>query len=313
MKQAEGNAFAKVALISVILIVFIAFGVYAAANEYSAYTVIYSDGHQATVFSNGTTVEDILRDGQIIVNADEITFPPLDVNSDFTKTIIIKKATEVADEVAEDKIDVTKEEILSKYITITETIIVEQVEIPFETVTKDVSTSGNETTDRILQNGVNGIKELRYRVRYQNGVEINRELISEIVVQEPVEQIVQISNVVVSRAQASRINSSGLSLAESVEGLTPYETVWNASAYAGDTSTASGARPQAMYTVAAGPSIPFGTVVYIPYFENYPNGGWFVVQDRGGAIWDGRIDIYMSSESACNSFGRRNLTVYVYN
>ena len=34
-----------------------------------------------------------------------------------------------------------------------------------------------------------------------------------------------------------------------------------------------------------------GLVVYIPYFANYSNGGWFVVEDRGGAITDAHIDV----------------------
>ena len=44
-----------------------------------------------------------------------------------------------------------------------------------------------------------------------------------------------------------------------------------------------------------------------------PNGGWFVVQDRGGAISNNRIDIYFDSIGECRQFGRRNLECYVYN
>ncbi len=55
-----------------------------------------------------------------------------------------------------------------------------------------------------------------------------------------------------------------------------------------------------------------GTVIYIPYFKNKPNGGWFVVQDRGGAISSNRIDVFMGSHSQALQFGRRNLTCYVY-
>lgn len=73
--------------------------------------------------------------------------------------------------------------------------------------------------------------------------------------------------------------------------------------------TASGAFVSPWYTVAAGPSIPFGTRVYIPYFKNYPNGGVFVVQDRGGAVGDGNLDIYMESTSDAWTFGRQNLEV----
>ena len=76
--------------------------------------------------------------------------------------------------------------------------------------------------------------------------------------------------------------------------------------------TASGARATAWYTVAAGSGYKMGTIIYIPYFENYPNQGWFVVQDRGGAISNLRLDIYMDTYNECIQFGRRNLTCYVY-
>lgn len=66
------------------------------------------------------------------------------------------------------------------------------------------------------------------------------------------------------------------------------------------------------YTVAAGSGYKLGTVIYIPYFANKPNGGWFVVQDRGGAISNNRIDVYMGTYNECISFGRRNLECYIY-
>ena len=76
--------------------------------------------------------------------------------------------------------------------------------------------------------------------------------------------------------------------------------------------TASGAKASSWYTLAAGKGIPIGTIVYIPALSNTPNGGWFVVQDRGGAISNNRIDIYMGTYNECISFGRRNLECYIY-
>ena len=69
---------------------------------------------------------------------------------------------------------------------------------------------------------------------------------------------------------------------------------------------------QSWYTVAAGKGYPIGTVIYIPYFKDKPNGGWFVVQDRGSAISNSKIDIYMDSYNDCKKFGRRNLECYIY-
>lgn len=95
---------------------------------------------------------------------------------------------------------------------------------------------------------------------------------------------------------------------------------FNCSAYCGcyscsegyNTRTASGTGTHSWCTIAASSGYPFGTRFYIPYFKDYPNGGWFTVQDRGGAIKGNKLDIFMVSHSQCNNFGRRNLTAYVF-
>lgn len=75
--------------------------------------------------------------------------------------------------------------------------------------------------------------------------------------------------------------------------------------------TASGEYVKEWYTVAAGPKIPFGTEIYIPYFADKPNGGIFTVKDRGGGIDDGQIDVYIKDYNECMEFGRRELEVYI--
>ena len=116
---------------------------------------------------------------------------------------------------------------------------------------------------------------------------------------------------------APNVSNSGSSLASKVEGMTPKVTTLNTSAYCaascgGNTKTACGATARSWYTVAAGKGYAIGTIIYIPYFANQPNGGWFVVQDRGGAITNNKLDVYMSSYSECTNFGRRNLECYIY-
>jgi 3D (Asp-Asp-Asp) domain-containing protein len=75
--------------------------------------------------------------------------------------------------------------------------------------------------------------------------------------------------------------------------------------------TASGYIVQEWHTIAAGPELPFGTKVYIPYFKDQPNGGIFVVHDRGSGIKNGYIDVFMPDNDDCMKFGVRYLEVYV--
>ncbi len=304
----------KIAFVSIILIAMLGIGVMAARSDVNSVKVVFADDCETTVMTAKTCVLDILTENHIILESDEEVYPDLEADIDFTKTITISKKTAEKKIIAEEIEDVTTEEILGNYVTVTEKIVTEQVEIPFETITKDVSASGTDTTNKVLQEGENGLKEIKYKVKLQDEVELQRDVISETVIKEPVDKIIQIATKVTSRAGGSR--SSG-SVAASAEGKTPSVVTLNTTAYCaascgGNTKTSSGATASSWHTVAAGSAYPAGTVMYIPYFANKPNGGWFVVQDTGGAINNSRLDIWMDSLGECLLFGRRNLECYVY-
>ena len=71
--------------------------------------------------------------------------------------------------------------------------------------------------------------------------------------------------------------------------------------------TASGTVPH-MGTVAAAPSVPFGTALLIEGVDGL-EGQTFVVEDRGAAITDGHLDIWLPSCWQAVQFGRRWLWV----
>lgn len=70
--------------------------------------------------------------------------------------------------------------------------------------------------------------------------------------------------------------------------------------------TASRAYVQEGRTIAASRSLPFGTRVYIPKLNNT-----YIVEDRGGDITEGRLDIYMANKNDALSFGRQRLEVII--
>ncbi len=105
-----------------------------------------------------------------------------------------------------------------------------------------------------------------------------------------------------------------------VDGITPTIEKFNVSAYCScekccgkvDGITASGDTVKEWCTIAAGKKYELGTVIYIPDLANMPNGGWFIVQDRGGAISNERLDIYLSTHQKALEFGRQYLECYIY-
>ena len=96
------------------------------------------------------------------------------------------------------------DDLLKNYAPITEKIIVEQIEIPFETITKEATGTGDQTRNQVIQKGVNGLKEITYKVKYQNDVEIEKIVLSEVVVKEPVNKIVQVQKVTSRSAVVDR-------------------------------------------------------------------------------------------------------------
>lgn len=109
-------------------------------------------------------------------------------------------------------------------------------------------------------------------------------------------------------------------LSEKVEGITPKIEKMSTTAYCACTKccgksdglTASEEKAIEWYTVAAGNCYKFGTIMYIPELADKPNGGWFVVQDRGSAISDENLDIFLKNHEIATVFGRHEFEVYVY-
>lgn len=318
----------KIICITVILIFFLGIGVMAGNVKVNSVKILLSNGYEMNVLTTKTNIKEILDENHIILLEDEKVTPSTDEEISDNNTIIISKDTEdvqISSEV-ENSSNVTAEDVLENYSKIVEKIITEKIKIPYETITKDVSTGSGTKQNKVVQDGVDGLKEVTYKAKYQNDKEIEKVEISSKVIKKPINKIIEVrtkqvtSRSTTTRATTNPATTASTTLAKKVAGITPEVKTFNTSAYCSCVSccgksngiTASGAKASEWYTIAAGSAYPIGTVIYIPYFKDKPNGGWFVVQDRGGAISSSRLDIYMGSHSQALQFGRHNLTCYVY-
>ena len=316
----------KMLIICIAIIFGLGLAVKAGNIQVNSVKIELSDHTELNVMTSKTKVSEILNENHIMVLEGEKVIPALEEEIGEDKTIkIVKESEEIAiSQTSNEEVKQEMNDILNSYAPIVEKVIVEQVEIPFETITKDNSGGSSNTRNRVIQEGQNGLKEVTYNVKYKNDVEIERTELSSVIIKEPVNKIVQV-NVQTSRsgvrtATTNPAVESASSIAARVKNVTPYVVTMNTSAYCscaiccGKTNgiTSSGAPASSWYTVAAGSSYPIGTVIYIPYFSDKPNCGWFVVQDRGGAISDSKLDIYMGSHGQALQFGRRSLECYIY-
>ena len=324
----------KIALITIMLIFMLGIGVRATTTSLNTVKIILSDNYQIEVITTKTVVSEILEENHIIVLPTETVFPSLDAeitNGNSSITIASSEDSIQLVTLADESENISIEQILSNYSPIVEKMIIKSEIIQYEVVDEDGNIIDIDNTTKYYKtkkSGKVGRKQVTYKIKYQNDIETERIVINEKIIQEPVSEIVSETTEVSSRNSTSYRTSgvsaqNAASLAKLVEGIEPQVRTLNASAYTASTCgkdpsspsygiTSSGAKATSWYTVAAGPSYPIGTIIYIPYFADKANGGWFVVQDRGGAISNNRIDIYFDTVGECTQFGRRNLECYIY-
>ena len=184
----------KILVISLVLIFITGIGVVATNAKITNVKIILSSNYEMTVLTAKTKVSDILEENHITIQEDEVVSPSIDSEISDNKTIKIVKASEIEQEVAEVEEVASTEQILQNYNSVVEKIVVEQVEIPFETITKEATGEGTKL-NKVIQNGENGLKEVTYKVRYQDDIEIERIELSSKIIKEPVDKIVEVRTV----------------------------------------------------------------------------------------------------------------------
>ena len=298
-------AIIKIICVSLILLALSGAGIIVMATQVNTVTITLASGYELEVITNKSNVAEILEENNIVLEENEKVTPDLEEEITDDKAIVIRDRSiqeiQVA-KISESGIETTLDEILDSYSPIVEKIVTVEEEIPFETITKDASTSGENTRNRVIQQGINGIKQVTYKIKYKNDQEIERTLLSEVVTKEPVDKIVQVQNNTTSRTSStSRNQNTGTAIYK----VTGYCACTKC---CGKTNgiTASGTKATAGRTIAASSQFSFGTKLLI-------NGTTYTVEDRGGAIKGNKIDVYFNTHAEALAWGVKYLPVQVVN
>ena len=162
-----------------------------------------------------------------------------------------------------------------------------------------VNTAGLELfTTKVTQQGQDGQVKNTYRVTYQNGEEVNRELIGSEVISQVTDTIIETGTVQEGAYFTGRLTTYGgdcaggngtsstgikLSPISGVQGSNSAKLTYNGRSY---------------YCLAADPSIPFGTIIEISNHNlSIESTAYGIVVDRGGAIKGNKIDIFNGTEA----------------
>ena len=197
----------KILIIAIIFIMLTGMmGVMASNERLVSVKIVLSSGYEMDIMTTQRKVSKILSDNHIVVLDGETVVPDLESELSDNKTITITKG-EV--KVQSDESYFSADEILQSYTSIVEKVVTVEEEILYETITKDVSGDSELKKNTVVQAGSNGLKRVTYRIKYQNGNEIEKTEISSTIVKEPVNKIVEVrTKIVTSRSSGSRISGS---------------------------------------------------------------------------------------------------------
>ncbi|GIN22952.1 G5 and 3D domain-containing protein [Siminovitchia fordii] len=250
--------------------------------------VLHNGTKKDKVWTTSTTVADFLQQQDVELGELDRVQPELDATVTPEKSIDVIRVEKVTD-VVEEPID-------------------------FDIVTEK---DGNleKGTEKVIQEGQEGIIQKEFEVVKENGKEVKRSLVSKEKIKESKNKIVAVGTKVTPAPDSQEKSSSAASqAAPSPSANEGKEIYMNATAYTADCGGCSGVTSTGINlrnnpgakVIAVDPSvIPLGSKVWV---EGY---GYAVAGDTGGAIKGNKIDVHVQSKGQASNFGRKRVKVRI--
>ena len=199
----------KKSIVLVIMFIFILSAFSIANNMFLKQTTITFIDKKSISFmsSKDASPEDILKKNNISLLEDE-KLNVLEENNSLKLTISKKEKTN-QDESKNTTLN-TNNNLETSYNSNhkEEKIETTIIEIPFNTVTKNLATNSADTTSKIVKEGKNGKREITSRNTYVNNKLVDSVEISSKILEEPIDKIIQVSAKSISRSGASVTRSN---------------------------------------------------------------------------------------------------------
>lgn len=180
----------QIILIFIILLTIIGFSatIFAGKTRSKSIVVNFPDGTQINLSSKKEYSLEVLEDNNIILLDNEIVENEK-INDDNSINI---KSLESVMKVEKQSPVLKSSKIEKQYENIVEKIEIEEIKIPYETIER-VAEGYNSQNGRsvIVQKGEEGLKQIKYRATYTNNTLNQRTKLSEEVIKNPTNQIIQ--------------------------------------------------------------------------------------------------------------------------
>lgn len=327
----------KAVLISTLVLIAISILVFSARKT----LYVNVDGKEKKIITFKSDIKDVLSTNGIEVGPKDKVMPKIDSVVNNGDKIYIKKAVNVQlkmdgkklsiksaennidemlkaegikiknqDKVLPSKTEILKDGLKVAIVKVDSKVLKEVKSINFSTVTKKESNI-IQGENKIVQEGKPGEKVIITKVTYENGKEVTRKIISEVITKKPVEKIVAMGNVgSYTPSRGGSFQQANAIKMRATAYTADYESTGKNPGDPGFGITATGTvarRSQGGYsTIAVDPRvIPLGTKVYV---EGY---GYAIAEDTGGAIKGNRIDVFLPSNSDAYTWGVRWVNLYI--
>ncbi len=264
--------------------------------------------------------EPVYNDPQKIVVSDKIAFlAHLTADrKDYTFPFLVEDNATVGNLLERAGVTISKDDYINKGYTVDTPLFediyveigrveyketVEKITIPFDTIEMPMIYSiwaGKKVKDN--EKGENGIKEITYRTKYVDGVEVSSTKISEKITKKPVT-----AKVYVNRMDLLDVRNGPPS-----EYITVIDV--NVTAYTGVEEggliTATGDPTQVGYVAVDSTIIPLYSKLYIVLNNGFVYG-YCTAMDVGGGIKGNDIDIFLPNYDDMMNFGRKAGKCYI--
>ncbi|MEH7125090.1 ubiquitin-like domain-containing protein [Bacillus sp. JJ1532] len=296
---------------------------------------IVKDNEKKTIWTVSKTVEELLKEQEITITDHDKVQPNLEepiknkleivVNKAFALTLsdggkeqqVWSTSTTVADFLSQqgitlnelDRIEPKADTVVKKDDTI-QIIRVEKVTdvveepIKFAVVTKKDS-SLDKGSQKVVNQGKEGLLTKEYEVVLENGKEVSRKLLNEKTVQEKQDKVVAVGTKPLAvNVVASRGETGGKEIYVSSTAYTAH-----CNGCSGKTATGINLRanPDAKVIAVDPRVIPLGTKVYV---EGY---GYAIAADTGSAIKGNKIDVFFATKGEAYRWGRKTVKIRILN
>ena len=185
-----------------VLMFLIIFGISAFANKYNLQDteISFENGIKiALTTSKNINVDNVLKENNISVLGHEKVEEKFQNGKRVIKIVSDNSKKDIVTSFTLSENSNINEIINNKmYNNLTEKIEVVEVEIPFNTVTRQIANT-SDSHSQVIQEGKNGVKIIKYRLLYNNDELVEKVEISSEIKIKPIDKIVEVTSNVVSR------------------------------------------------------------------------------------------------------------------